>query len=356
MPCLSTNQGAKYENLSTVPLDAVCQTCLQQGSRTGRLPANVLVCGLNHAKPQYNDFVQVFEAWIPYFKAASFLTPVSIFFSLTEVYKAGISRVESDNDLPSAASRHICRVKHSRKDYWSHFDAPKDTDDEKMVYDTIGGEVRPLHRKDAVIKMSLETPCYMMQTLNIAGIDVLTFYDSGANNNLVNNKVAVKAGFRLLSCNIVCFGVDEGGTVHSDCGQYAAILGPDGDYHDVECQGVDTITGVFPRFDLIPLHAARYLPGHGPNLPPVIGGDKVKLLIGSRNTQLAPKLMLHYREACACTDQFSPTSGGLNIASADPTPSSRKPTTKPETGSMLALLRSSSPNWPWLTSRAPARS
>jgi hypothetical protein len=299
MLCLGTNQGctcAKCENLRTVPLDAVCQNCLQQGSRTGRLTANVLVFGLNHAKPQYNDFVQVFEAWTTYFRGASFPTPVSIFFSLTEVYKAGISRVESNDDLSSAASRRICRVKHSRKDYWSHFDAPKETDDEKIVYNTIGGKVRPLYRKDAVIKMSPETPCYVMQTLNIAGIDVLTFYNSGANNNVVNNKVAIKAGFFLLSCNIICFGVAGGGTVDSDCGQYTAILGPNrnSDYHDVECRGVDTITGIFPRFDLIPLHAAAacYLPGHGPNLPPVIGSDEVKLLTSIRSTQLAPKLML----------------------------------------------------------------
>jgi hypothetical protein len=176
-------------------------------------------------------------------------------------------------------------------------DAPKATNDEKLVYDTIGGKVRPLHQKDPVIKTSPETPCYVMQTLSISGIDVLMFYDSGANNNLVNNRVAVEAGFRLLSRNTIRFGVAGGGTVDSDCGQYAAILGPDrnGDYHDVECQGVDTITGVFPHFDLIPLHemAVRHLPGYAPNLPPVIGGgDEVKLLIGIRSTQLAPKLVL----------------------------------------------------------------
>jgi hypothetical protein len=51
-----------------------------------------------------------------------------------------------------------------------------------------------------------------MQTLNISGIDVLTFYDSGANNNLVNNRVALEAGFRLLSRNVIRFGVAGGGT------------------------------------------------------------------------------------------------------------------------------------------------
>ncbi len=201
MLCLGTKQGcsaSKCENLGSVPLDTVCKTCLQQYARTGRLPANVLVCGLNHAKPHYNDFVQAFEAWVPYFRAASFPTPVSIFFSLSEVYKVGVGRIDRDNDLPSAASRRISRVKQSERDHWNNMDAPKDTDNEKLVYDTIGGKVRPLHQKDPVIKTSPETPCYVMQTLNISGIDVLTFYDSSANNNLVNNRVVVKAGFRLF--------------------------------------------------------------------------------------------------------------------------------------------------------------
>jgi hypothetical protein len=255
----------------------------------------VLVCGLNHARPHYNDFVQAFEAWIPYFRVASFPTPVSIFFSLSEVCKVSVRRIDRDNDPPSTASRRIPQVKQPEKNHRNSMDAPKIASDEKLVYDTTGGKVRPLHQKDPVIETSPETPCYIMQTLNISGIDVLTFYDSGANNNLVNSEVAVKAGFRLLSRNTIRFGVAGGGTVDSDCGQYAAILGPDrnGDCHDVECQGVDAITGVFPRFDLVPLHsmAARHLPGR-PNLPPTIGGDEVKLLIGIRSTQLAPKLVL----------------------------------------------------------------
>jgi hypothetical protein len=70
-----------------------------------------------------------------------------------------------------------------------------------------------------------------MQQLNIAGERALTFYDSGANNNLVEFELAKDA---------------------KDRGQFSAILGPDvnGDYHDLECQAVDRITGEFPVFML----------------------------------------------------------------------------------------------------------
>ncbi len=214
MLCLGTNQGCtgnKCGNVSTVPLDTVCQTCLQQNALTGRLPANVLVCGLNHAKPHYNDFVQAFEAWVPHFRAAALPTPVSIFL-LSGAYKEGVKRIDRNDDLPSAASQQIPQAKQPEKNHRNNIDAPKVTNDEKLVYDTIGGKVRPLHQKDPVIMTSPETPCYIMQTLSISGIDVLTFYDSGTNNNLVNNQVAVEAGFRLLSRNTIRFGVAGGGT------------------------------------------------------------------------------------------------------------------------------------------------
>ncbi len=71
--------------------------------------------------------------------------------------------------------------------------------------------MHPLHYKDAVTKTPSETPCY----------------NSSANNNLVNNQVVIEAGFRLLNCTIICFGIAGGGTVDSDCGQQSAILGPD---------------------------------------------------------------------------------------------------------------------------------
>jgi len=227
-----------------------------------------------------------------------FGVPISLYFSMGEVYTSSLKKEwGSDAEVDSylAAGKKETGVEYPTEDSWKWHDSPPQEDRSALVYDTIRGRVRPLHHRDPVIKTSPETPCYVMQVLCIAGIDVLVFYDNGANNNLIALQVAVEAGFRLLSKNTIRFNVAGGGYVDSDCGQYAAVLGPDtnGNYHDVECQGVETITTLSPKFDLEPLHEmASQAIGGRPTLPPSIGGSEVKMLIGIRSTQLAPRLLV----------------------------------------------------------------
>jgi hypothetical protein len=134
-----------------------------------------------------------------------------------------------------------------------------------------------------------------MQQLNIAGEQVLTFYDSGANNNIVEYRLARDADFQQIGKNPVSFNVAGGGSLRSDYGQFSAILGPDvnGDLHDLECQAVGKITGDFPTFRLKGVIAeARAVVGDEQIFPLEIGGGAVRLLIGIRSTQLAPVLRL----------------------------------------------------------------
>jgi hypothetical protein len=132
-----------------------------------------------------------------------------------------------------------------------------------------------------------------MQQLNIAGQQVLAFYDSGANSNIVEYDLARDVGFHQIRFEAVSFNVAGGGSVRGSYGQFSAILGPDvnGNIHDVECQAVDQITGTFPTFRLddIITEAKATIVGHHV-FPQEIGGAGVKLLIGIRSTQLAPVL------------------------------------------------------------------
>jgi hypothetical protein len=48
---------------------------------------------------------------------------------------------------------------------------------------------------DPIIKTSTEVPFDIIQTLNIARMEVLMLYDSGASNNLVNNRASFESGF-----------------------------------------------------------------------------------------------------------------------------------------------------------------
>jgi hypothetical protein len=136
-----------------------------------------------------------------------------------------------------------------------------------------------------------------MQQLNIGGEDVLTFFDTGANVNLVEGPLAEKVGFTVLDNRCVSIGVAGGSRIWSEYGQYACVLGPDCNrqFHHIECQGLERITSFVPEFDLSEVAneaAVTFVDGHRLFYPKTVGGDRVKLLIGIKSTALVPKL--HY--------------------------------------------------------------
>jgi hypothetical protein len=111
----------------------------------------------------------------------------------------------------------------------------------------------------------------------------------------VEGSLAERAGFNVLSDRSVSIGVVGRGTIRSGYGQYSCILGPDilGRHHEIECQGLERISEEFPQFDLRPIHSEfrASVPGvRGQIFPSHIGGDRVRLLIGVRSTELAPRL------------------------------------------------------------------
>jgi hypothetical protein len=264
--CLGRDQGCSNGTcaiISEVPPETVCQGCAKS-SRAEQPPPNVLCCGLPfHKKPPTGDIVAAMERFVPGLRAAKFgMTP-----EVNVVRAEPVSTVERAC-VPSTPN-------------WA--------------YNTQTGTTKKVEAKDRVLTTSNQCACYIMQQLNIAGERALIFYDSGANNNLVEFELAQDADFQLLSSNSVSFKVAGGGSVKTDRGQFSAILGPDvnGDYQDLECQAVDRITGEFPVFLLRDaIKEANAAIGEGHVFPPEIGGTHVRLLIGIRNTQLAPMLRL----------------------------------------------------------------
>ena len=268
--CLGREQGCGVGGcgiLSEVPADVICQECVKT-LRPGRIPPNILCCGLQfHKKPLIGDIIDVMQQWIPNFRAASLNVPVNV--NCVQLHHSNALR----------KPKRACL----------------EPDEHHLVFDTHTGSTRRVKESDRVVGTSPEAACYVMQTLNIAGERVLTFYDSGANNNIVEASLARKANFLLIGHNPVDFNVAGGGTVRSDAGQYSAILGPDvdGNHHDVECQAVDKITASFPAFPLQEvIKEARSVLGDGLKFPPEVGGDVVRLLIGIRSTQLSPILKI----------------------------------------------------------------
>ena len=257
--------------LKEVPVALICQACAVN-LMDGRPPLSIFFCGLEkHCKPSPEVVGEALEKWIPNFKVSGLGAPLII----------GLSTVLATPRRMAPASK----------------TTPPTSRVPKQTYDTRDGTTHPIQPQNDIVAPSKEQPFFIMQQLRIAGEDVLTFYDSGANIHLVEGSLAERVGFTVLDDRCVSIGVVGGGQVWTEYGQYACILGPDANlqYHQVECQGLDRITSFVPEVDLQPLAkeaSPTFYNGDQLRYPKTVGGDRVKLLLGIRSTALAPRL--HY--------------------------------------------------------------
>jgi hypothetical protein len=131
-----------------------------------------------------------------------------------------------------------------------------------------------------------------MQTLQLGSAQVLTFYDSGANGNLIDGSLAESLGLPVLDDTPATVTVVGGGSISTKYGTYGCILGPDASnqYHELELQGIESITKPYPPIDLssLAVEASKFLPNQA--WPSQIGGCDVQLLIGIKNTLLVPRV------------------------------------------------------------------
>ena len=276
--CLGFRQGCNIHgcvNAATTPQDLLCQDCIRN-PRLNRDPPNVLLCGLGHFKPTAQELIPRFERWINGFSARNLGAPISVNFLSKSIRPEPYPEAEREKQP-------LCdHVPPNRK--------------VEIIYNTSTGDARPVDRKtDHVVSTSTESVGYVMQLLYFGDQKVLTLYDSGANQNIVQAKLARDAGFLQLSSEPVTIGVAGGGKIITEHGQYKAVLGPcqDGCSYSLDCQAVDQITQHFPLVNLDPIveEARRHFPADT-SLPKEIGGDEVKLLVGIRQTELTPRHLL----------------------------------------------------------------
>ena len=258
--------------LKDLPIALVCQGCVVNNP-PGKPPLSVFLCGIEkHKKPEVEVIGEALEKWIPNFKVSGLSSPIVV--GLSNAFAAR----SSGKPPPSKTKPPTLRI-------------PMTT------YDTRDGSIRNIEPSDPIVMPSKEQPFFVMQRLNIGGVEVLTFYDSGANIHLVEGSIAEEIGFTVLDDKCVSIGVVGGGQVWTEYGQYACILGPDANslYHQIECQGLERITTFVPEVDLRPLAAEAaptFYNGNQLSYPKMVGGDRVKLLLGIRSTALSPRL--HY--------------------------------------------------------------
>ena len=130
-----------------------------------------------------------------------------------------------------------------------------------------------------------------MQNLRIENSDSLTFFDSGANANLIHGQLAEKEGLQLIYSNSTVLGVMGGGSIMTEYGNFRFNLGP-GEYkndHKNTAVGMRNVTAGFRKYDLEEI-GQEFRSSVNPNdmsyiLPKTVGGTKVHLLLGVKNTR-----------------------------------------------------------------------
>ena len=142
-----------------------------------------------------------------------------------------------------------------------------------------------------------ENSIYLMQNLRVGDSNCLTFFDSGANAHLIDGQMARQEDLQLIPNKSVALGIIGGGSIRTEYGSFRFNLGPgeDGKYHEITAIGMDSVTAEFGEYDLKEV-IREYRSSANPEelndvLPETVGGSRVHLLLGIKNTRIQPTLI-----------------------------------------------------------------
>ena len=148
-----------------------------------------------------------------------------------------------------------------------------------------------------IIPEITEHAMYLMQILKIGKSEVLTFFDSGANVNLIEGDLAIRENLQCISDKPSSLSVVGGNQIKTEYGQYTFSLGPtsENEFHTLTCLGMDSVTNEFSKYDLADIIQEFRSKSNNSDkhvsLPPYAAGSSVKLLIGIKNNKLDPTLI-----------------------------------------------------------------
>jgi hypothetical protein len=270
--CLERNRncrGGTCTRYQEVPADLICPDCAQV-AKNGKTPVCIVMCGIDtHRKPAIPELMRALEAWIPNLNFQRIGAQVTV--NLTAL---GFHSTAFMPPPPRSKT------------------GPPTPAPNKVVYDTTTGRPQPISKNVLINKTSSESAFYAMQTVKIKNQEVLIFYDSGSNGHLIEGDLAEDLELDVVTSESVPVGALGGKAMWSEYGLYTVTLGPDmyGEYHELEMQGISSITNRLPEVDLQELWDEANLALHGRRQMPIkIGGSCAHILIGIKSTQLSPK-------------------------------------------------------------------
>ena len=280
--CLGPYESCKDKCKARIPRELICVECKAWADQNNRSPMNVLLCKqTDHTKPDEQTLIAGLKKHLPNFDPTKMQGQIKLAAHLYLV-------AHSQADGCAVCKEKNCVCKPTTLS--SKVDKKKPT----PVINTSTGKEK--ERRDAkIIEDSDYDSFYVMQLLNLYGTDVLTFFDRGANQHLINGHIAEELGLKVESSRPAAIGVVGGSQFWTKYGTYSVALGPTEDnyYYKFIAQGIDPITSKFPKYDLTAINeevkGSGRLP-EGTALPHHIGGMEAGLLIGINSTGLEPYL------------------------------------------------------------------
>ncbi len=271
--CLQSSENCKSRrcnNNKSVPKSLICPEC-QEESKTNKKKSwvSVFFCTNDkHSKPSNPDILKALESYLPSFKSGNLNAPISL-VSHFQVLATSISEPK-----PTSLSR------------------LPDVQEQPLVYNTSSGCIDNPPPIDMIPEI-LEDSIAVMQLLLIKDTPVLALYDRGANQHLIEGKIAEELKIKVINHQPSAIGVVSGGKIWTEYGTYQMYLGPttEGKYIELIAQGITAVTTTIPSYNLDDVNKETLETTDIPletQLPQYIGGSRIGLLIGLKNPDLEP--------------------------------------------------------------------
>ena len=270
--CLQSNNECrpkKCSNIRKVPKVLTCRECCFNFKKYGSTPYSVFFClSDKHTKPSNTDLLRALGVYLEGFNSDMLNSPINLACHLQVL--AGIK----ESSKPKSLSR------------------PVNENEAAPIFNTSTGLTEDPHSID-LIPESSEDSIGVMQILSVGGKNLLTLFDRGANQHLIDGQIAEDLKIKVNTQDQSAIGVISGSRIWTGYGMYELFLGPtiEGKYFQLKCQGMKSITSPFPEYNLDELNkeAIEYADIHPASPMPLhIGGDSIKLLIGLKNSELEP--------------------------------------------------------------------
>ena len=275
----TTCRDRKCIFVSSVPEVLICQGCREYATEKGLAPFSIMYCRkIKHGptRAPYHEIRDAFEKYMGKF-------PQNL---PDDCIKYSVNFAKQVFSLAPCSELVNCEC----------CEKPSELSIDTPTIDTESGIKVPT-RLERIVPEINEQSAYLMQILKIGTENVLTFFDSGANTNLVNGELALDQNLEIITKKPTKLTVVGGGTITTEMGKFRFNLGPteSGEFHEIKCQGINSVTSRFARYDLSEINdefrSNKVHPYKGEILPQYAAGDEVKLLIGIKNNHLNPTLV-----------------------------------------------------------------